>query len=189
MNSACKKILGVAALTLAASPAFAHTGHGVSGLQAGIVHPILGPDHLMAMVAVGVWSAAQPARLAWRGPVAFVAMLAAGALLGVGGIPLPFVEPGILASVVVLGLMIATARVFPAGLGLVVIGGFALLHGHAHGTEAAGALTGYMAGFMATSVLLHATGYGAGRLVAGMRYGTIAAGVAVAAGGLALAGA
>ncbi|MFZ2100120.1 MAG: HupE/UreJ family protein, partial [Oricola sp.] len=91
MNSALKKSLGVAALALIATPAFAHPGHDVSGFNSGFFHPILGLDHLLAMVAVGVWSAAQPATIAWRGPATFVAILAAGALLGVNGVALPFV--------------------------------------------------------------------------------------------------
>ena len=189
MNSACKKILGAAALALAATPAFAHSGGDVSGFHSGFTHPILGLDHLMAIVAVGMWSAAQPTKLAWRGPAIFVAILGFGALLGAGGVALPLVEPGILASVVILGLMIAATRMLPASLGLAAIGGFALLHGHAHGTEAVGALAGYMAGFMLASALLHAAGYGAGRFFAASRYGLIASGLAIAAGGLALAGA
>ncbi|MFZ2102058.1 MAG: HupE/UreJ family protein, partial [Oricola sp.] len=90
--------------------------------------------------------------------------------------------------VIVLGLMIAAARSMPATAGLVAIGGFALLHGHAHGTEAAGAISGYMVGFMAASAMLHAAGYGAGRFFAATRYGLIASGLAIAAGGLVLAG-
>lgn len=189
MNSASKRLLGAAALTLIATPSFAHTGGVVGGLQSGLTHPIFGLDHLLAMVAVGLWSAGQPPRTAWQGPVVFVVMLAAGALFGVGGVSMPFVEPGILASVVLLGLMIATARQLPSSLGLAAIAGFALMHGHAHGTEAAGALAGYMAGFMLTSATLHAAGYGAGRFLAMSRYGLIASGLAIAAGGLVLAGA
>jgi urease accessory protein len=188
MTFAFKRTLAVAGLTVAATPALAHTGGTVAGFASGFAHPILGLDHLLAMVAVGVWSAAQPARLAWRGPAVFVAMLGVGALFGMNGISLPFVEPGILASVVILGLMIAVARMLPAALGLVAIGGFALLHGHAHGTEAAGALAGYMTGFLLASALLHGAGYGAGRIAANMRFGLIASGLAIAAGGLVLAG-
>ena len=189
MKSACKKIMGGAALALAATPAFADTGGDVSGFHSGFVHPILGLDHLMAMVAVGVWSAARPVRLAWRGPAVFVAFMAGGALLGVNGVALPMVEPGILASVVILGLMVAAARALPAALGLAAIGVFALLHGHAHGTEAAGVLAGYMAGFMFASAALHCVGYTAGRFFAATRYGLVVSGLAIAAGGLALVGA
>ncbi len=189
MNSVCKKILGAVALTLIATPSFAHTGGLVGGFHSGLTHPVMGMDHLLAMIAVGIWSAGQPLRSAWQGPVVFVAMLAAGALLGVGGVALPFVEPGILASVVLLGLMIATTRELPASLGLGAIAVFALMHGHAHGTEAAGALAGYMAGFMLTSAGLHLAGFGVGRFLSLNRYGLVASGLAIAAGGLVLAGA
>ena len=187
MKSALKKAGAVACLAMAATPALAHTGGEVSGFHSGFFHPIFGLDHLMAMVAVGLWSAAQPDRTAWRGPALFVSLLAVGALLGVNGVKLPLVEPGILASVVVLGLMIVLARALPAAVGLAAIGGFALLHGHAHGTEAAGTLTGYMAGFMLASAALHAAGFGAGRALATSRFGLTASGLAIAAGGLVLA--
>ena len=186
MNANAKRLAVIAGLTLVASPALAHTGGEVSGFHSGFFHPILGLDHLMAMLAVGVWSAVQPPCLAWRGPAVFVAMLAFGAVLGMGGMPMPFVEPGILASVVILGLMVAGARLLPASAGLVAIAGFALVHGHAHGTEAAGTLAAYMTGFTAASALLHVAGYGAGRLVTGTRFGMFASGLAIAAGGLVL---
>ncbi|MEQ8825403.1 MAG: HupE/UreJ family protein [Filomicrobium sp.] len=184
-----KTVLGAAAVTLIASPCLAHTGGATGGFSSGLTHPIAGMDHLLAMVAVGVWSATQPLRNAWQGPALFIVMLAIGALLGVYGSALPFVEPGILASVVFLGLMVAVSRHLNAGLGLIAIGGFALFHGHAHGTEAVGALGGYMAGFMLTSAALHAAGFASGLVLAKSRYGLIASGLAIAAGGLALAGA
>lgn len=189
MKNAFETILGGAVLAAVATPAFAHAGGDVSGFHSGLVHPILGLDHLMAMVAVGVWSAAQPAKLAWRGPVIFVALLAGGALLGVNGVAMPMVEPGILASVIALGAMIAVARALPAWAGLAAIGAFAVLHGLAHGTEAVGAIPIYMAGFMLASIALHGVGFAAGRLLAGTRHGLIAGGFAIVAGGLALAGA
>ena len=187
MTIALKRLFAASALALAATPALAHTGGDVSGFHSGLLHPLLGLDHLLAMLAVGVWSSAQPDRTAWRGPALFVGILAAGALAGVAGVSVPLVEPGILASVVVLGLMITVARRLPAAVGLVAIGGFALLHGHAHGTEAAGALPGYMAGFMLASAALHAAGFGAGRALATSRFGLAASGLAIAAGGLVLA--
>ncbi|QKV17310.1 HupE/UreJ family protein [Oricola thermophila] len=187
MTFAYKRLFAAAGLTLAATPALAHTGGAVSGFASGLAHPVLGVDHLMAMVAVGIWSAAGPARTAWRGPALFIAVLGLGAVLGMSGLALPFVEPGILASIFVLGAMIVAARFLPAAAGMAAIAGFALLHGHAHGVEAAGAVSGYMAGLVLTSALLHAGGYVVGRLVSGMRYGMIVSGMAVAAGGLVLA--
>lgn len=176
-------------LTLVSDAAFAHTGHGTTGLAAGLAHPMAGLDHLLAMVAVGVWAAMQPTARAWQGPAIFVAMLAIGAGLGLAGIGLPFVEPGILASVMLFGAMIAAGHYFPASAGLALIGGFALLHGHAHGTEAVGAVGSYMAGFMVASALLHLSGYAFGRTVALVRYGMPATGLVLVAAGVALAGA
>lgn len=169
--------------------ALAHTGHGTSGLAAGLAHPMTGLDHMLAMLAVGVWAATQPISRAWHGPAVFVAMLAVGAGLGLAGISMPFVEPGILASIVLLGAMIVVGNRLPEGVALVLIGGFAVLHGHAHGTEAVGAVAGYMAGFMIASVVLHVAGYAFGRTAGMLRYGIPATGLALAAAGFALAGA
>ena len=186
-KSTSRKTLSAAALaSLLATPALAHTGHEVSGFVAGIEHPLHGLDHLLAMAAVGMWAALQPLSRAWHGPVLFVAMLAAGAGLGISGVDLPFVEPGILASVVLFGMMVATARRVPAPLGLVLIGGFALLHGHAHGTEAVGAAGSYMAGFMLSSLALHLTGFATARLLSRIDWAVSAAGLAVALAGAAL---
>lgn len=179
-------VLSLAALTDAA---FAHTGHATSGVAAGLAHPMAGLDHLLAMLAVGVWAATQPTSRAWVGPAVFVALLAAGAGLGLAGVAVPLVEPGILASVVLLGVMIVAGRRLPATAGLAMIGGFALLHGFAHGTEAVGAVAGYMAGFMAASALLHLAGFVLGRTVAMVRYGVPATGLALVAAGIALAAA
>lgn len=177
---------GLLAVATLAGPASAHTGGSVSGLAAGLAHPVLGLDHLLAMLAVGVWSATQPGTRAWQGPALFLAFLALGSLAGLAGGALPFVEPGILASVVVLGAMILAARRLPAGLGLAAIGGFALLHGHAHGAEAVGVFSGYMAGFLLASTALHLGGFAAGRALARWRYGIPAAGLGLGLAGLAL---
>ncbi|MGD9669243.1 MAG: HupE/UreJ family protein [Hyphomicrobiaceae bacterium] len=178
-----------ASLTLVSDAAFAHTGHGTSGLAAGLAHPMGGLDHLLAMLAVGVWAALQPPSQAWRGPVVFVAMLAAGAVLGLAGVSLPLVEPGIVASVILFGAMIVAGRSFAPVAGLALIGGFALLHGHAHGTEAVGVVAGYMAGFIVASALLHLAGYVFGRTAGLVRYGIPATGLVLVAAGVALAGA
>ncbi len=174
------------AVTTVAGPALAHTGGSVSGFSAGLVHPVFGTDHLLAKLAVGLWSAVQPATRAWQGPVLFVALLALGSLLGLAGLAVPFVEPGILASVVVLGAMILAARRLPAVVGLAAIGGFALLHGHAHGSEAVGSVAGYMAGFMLASAALHLGGFGLGRLLTRVGYGLPAAGIGIGLAGVAL---
>ncbi|MCB1504970.1 MAG: HupE/UreJ family protein [Hyphomicrobiaceae bacterium] len=179
----------VVSLTLISNAAFAHTGHGTFGFAAGLAHPIAGLDHLLAMFAVGIWAAMQPTARAWQGPAVFLAMLAIGAGLGVADIGLPFVEPGIVASVLLFGAMIAVGHFFPAAAGLLLIGGFAVLHGHAHGSEAVGAVSSYMAGFMAASALLHLGGFAFGRMAALARFGLPATGLALVAAGAALAGA
>ncbi|WP_197386545.1 HupE/UreJ family protein [Ralstonia pseudosolanacearum] len=160
------------ALTLGASVAFAHPGHpghtAGSSLLAGFLHPLTGADHLLAMVAVGVWSAlaARAVRDALWAPVAFVALMVTGALLGAGGMALPMVEPMIAASLLVFGLLIATRTAMPRWAGALLCGGFALFHGYAHGTEfPAGAqamFPSFVAGFAAATALLHAAGIGAG---------------------------
>jgi len=188
MRRTCLSTATLVATTLLAGPALAHTGGPVSGLAAGLGHPFLGLDHMLAMAAVGVWSAAGPRHTAWQAPALFVTLLAVGSVIGMSGVAASFVEPGVLASVMVLGTMILAVGFVPQGAGLVAIGGFALLHGHAHGTEAAGAASAYMAGFMIASAVLHLSGYGLGRLLDRIRYGLPAAGLGLAAAGLALIG-
>ena len=189
MSNAMKTALAFAGIAAAAvSPALAHTGGVITGFGAGVSHPVLGADHLLAMVAVGLWSAAQPKEKAWHAPVLFVLLLAAGAGLGVANVPLPFVEPGILASIFGLAVLLVAGRRIPSALALAAIGIFALLHGHAHGAEAAGAISAYMAGFLVASAVLHLTGYGVGRVLSTTRHGLAASGLAVLTAGLVLAG-
>ena len=116
------------------SIAQAHPGHG-GGLLAGIAHPLFGLDHVLAMVAVGVWAFQLGGRARWLVPASFVALMAVACGAGIAGVALPLVEAGIATSVLVLGLLIAFAvRVTPAfGAGIVAL--FAIFHGHAHGAE------------------------------------------------------
>jgi urease accessory protein len=158
-----KKMFSLAALAaVIATPAFAHPGHGVESFAAGIAHPLGGVDHVAAMVAVGLWAALKGSRALWAWPAAFVGVMLIGGALGMAHVALPFVEPGILASGVVLGLMVALAVDLPVAVGAAIVGAFALLHGHAHGTEVAENLGGveYMAGFAIPTAKLHATGLG-----------------------------
>ena len=132
-------LVAVTAVTLA-TPAVAHTGAGeTAGFAAGLLHPLTGLDHLLAIVAVGAWSAlAAPARV-WAVPLAFLAVMLAGAGLAFAGVVVPAVETGIVLSLLALGLLIGV-RVklgLPAAVALVAL--FALPHGYAHGAEAAGA--------------------------------------------------
>lgn len=163
--------LAAAALGLIALPALAHPGHELSGWGAGLLHPLSGIDHLLVMLAVGLWSAlALPAARAAFGPLAFIGGLLAGAVLATQGLALPMVEPGIALSVIALGLLLATAARAPAGAGLAVIAVCGVLHGYAHGAEAplAAGFSRYVAGFVLMSALLHAAGW---CLAAGLRGG------------------
>jgi urease accessory protein len=175
----------------AAMPAYAHVGVGTtSSFTAGFMHPVSGLDHMTVMAAVGLWAALKGGRAIWAWPAAFVGVMLGGAALGMAHVPVPFVEPGILASVVALGLLVALAIDPPVSAGVAIIGLFALFHGHAHGTEVpenAGGLE-YIAGFAVATVLLHAVGIAAG-LSLGMRFRGLAraAGAACAAIGIGLA--
>ncbi|MGQ9368717.1 HupE/UreJ family protein [Azospirillum sp. ST 5-10] len=151
---------GIAAALLAA-PALAHTGHPEgAGFVHGVLHPLGGIDHLLAMVAVGLWAARQGGRAVLLLPAAFVVMLVGGAALGMAGVALPAVEAAIAASVAVLGLLALLNRRLPLAAGMALVGAFAVFHGHAHGAEMpAGAdALGYGLGFVAATVLLHAAG-------------------------------
>lgn len=160
---------GLAALfTLVPLAVSAHVGPGAhGGLAQGFAHPLTGADHVLVMVAVGVFAAALGGRAVWAVPAAFVGFLLVGALLGVGGVPLAMVEPGIALSVIVLGVAVAAGLRLPTGLAMGLVGLFALFHGHAHGSEAAGAapFLPYAAGFVAATVLLHLAGIGLGRSI------------------------
>jgi len=186
------------ALPLLPWVAAAHTGADAGahhhGFMAGFLHPLTGPDHLAAMVAVGLWSALA-ARRAWPdllwAPLGFAGMLLAGVLLGLAGVSLPAVEPMIAASLLVLGLLVATQWRLPALAAAALVGAFAVFHGVAHGYELAvesgAALT--LAGMLAATVLLHGIGIAAGwALRHANRWVPRVAGAAVALLGAALLG-
>ena len=169
-----KKLALSAGLTLLAAPALAHTGHGeTSGLIAGLSHPVFGPDHLLAMLAVGLWSGfALPNRF-WLGAATFMGAMAAGAGLSWSGIGIPMVEMWITASVAVFGLLTLLARRNQShemtGASLATIALFAMCHGHAHATEASGNAAAYLAGFLTATGALHLAGIGLARAIAGGR--------------------
>ena len=156
----------IAATLLAgvAGAAQAHTGHGTSSLFEGLVHPF-GADHLLAMVAVGVWSvSALPASKAWQGPAAFLLALIVSATLGMLGFTVPYLEHGVSLSVVMFGAMLLLARRHMApAIGLGLIAAAASLHGLAHGSETPeSGFAGYAVGFLFTTALLHIGGVGMG---------------------------
>ena len=153
------------ALLLAPTAALAHTGIGAHGspLASGLLHPLLGPDHLLAMIAVGLFAAMTGGRAVWSFPASFVGAMLLGGLLGFEGAALPVVEPAILASVVVLGAAIAFALRPPLTLACASIALFGAAHGYAHGLQAPG-LGGlaYAAGFVISTAALHGVGLALG---------------------------
>ena len=158
-----KSILSTGLIATAFS-AQAHTGHGTESLMEGLVHPF-GPDHLLAMVAVGVWSVSSLlAGKAWQGPAAFLLALMLSAVLGMLGASLPWLEQAIALSVVLCGLMLlGSGRRLPIPLGLGLIAATALLHGLAHGSETPeSGFAGYAIGFLITTAALHLGGVGVG---------------------------
>lgn len=171
----------LAAIT--ASPALAHTGvDHVHSLGAGLAHPLLGLDHIAAMVLVGVWAALIGGTRQWLWPAAFVTAMVLGGLAGASGIALPRIETAITLSVVVLGLAVAGAMALPTALGAALIALFGAAHGYAHGAEAAGSqFLPYALGFVVATALLHAAGLFGGRLI-GSVPSRIAGGAAAIAG-------
>lgn len=141
--------------------ALAHPGHEhASGLLSGLAHPLFGLDHLLAMLAVGLWGAQLGGRARWALPVMFVGVMLLAGGLGLAGLPLPGVEHGIVASVVVLGLALLWAGKLPLAPSAALVGAFAVFHGHAHGTEMpaeASALL-YALGFAIATAALHIGG-------------------------------
>lgn len=142
------------------SAALAHPGHDLSGIGAGLLHPLLGIDHLLAMVAVGLWAAQGGGHRIWLLPATFVAMLTAGAGIALHWPSLPMVETGIAASVLALGLLVSLSLRLPIGLSMLATTIFGLLHGYAHGMElpASAHPASYALGFLTATLALHLSG-------------------------------
>jgi urease accessory protein len=176
-------------ILLIATAAAAHTGDATgAGFVTGFMHPILGWDHVAAMVAVGLWGAFLGAPAIWVLPIAFPLVMAFGGALGVAGVPLPGIETGIALSALVIGLAVALALRPPLWVAALIVAVFAIFHGHAHGTEMPGAANplAYAAGFVIATGLLHLAGIAFG-LLAVRPAGRIAvrtAGGVIALGGL-----
>ncbi len=168
-----------------------HPGHDQSSFTSGLLHPVLGMDHLLAMVAVGLWAMQLGGRARWAVPATFVSVMLLGGFAGVGGFVVPYLEQGILASVLILGLLIVMAARVPMVASMGLVAAFALLHGVAHGAEMPVGANGlaYGAGFAATTVVLHGCGLLGGDLLrnAAQAAWLRAAGVAVLTGGFLLA--
>lgn len=154
----------MALVCLASSSALAHSGHSVQGFSSGLLHPLSGMDHLLAMLTVGLWAAAVLPRRWWIAPLTFMLAMLGGASLGISGMTLPLLEPSIALSVVVLGLLLVSFAQLGALPALFLIALFAVFHGNAHGVEAplGGSIAAYLSGFLLSTAGLHLLGVAVG---------------------------
>lgn len=154
--------------------ALGHTATADSGgLLHGWAHPFSGLDHLCAMIAVGLWAAQLGGRAIWLVPLSFVGMMTLASLAGMSQLPLPFIEPGIVLSLLVMGVLIAAAVHLPLLTSSVLVGTFALCHGYAHGAETPADVSGmsYTIGFILATSLLHVLGIASASLFRRLRRG------------------
>ena len=191
---AARAVAAFVLLALPAASAFAHTqGEAAgAGFLDGFLHPLGGLDHVLAMLAVGMWGAQLGAPAIWMLPVAFPMVMALGGAAGIIGVPLPSVEIGITLSVLVLGSMIALAQRPPLALAALIVAFFAVFHGYAHGSELPGraSAVAYSAGFVIATGLIHLTGIGIGFVIRLPHGSTLLrlGGTAITVAGLFLAG-
>jgi urease accessory protein len=159
-----KRTLITLALLTLSSAASAHTGHGSSGFSTGLLHPFSGMDHLLAMLAVGLWAGQLGGQRIWQLPATFMAMLTGGAFVGMMIPSLTLIEPGIAASVLILGLLIVSPTKLALPVSFALTAAFGLLHGYAHGSEmpSAAAPLAYAAGFLLATASLHLSGIAMG---------------------------
>lgn len=147
-------------LLLAANSVGAHPGHEAAGFASGFHHPLGGLDHVLAMLAVGLYAGRQPGAMRWALPGAFVAAMLGGAAIGATGVELPAVETGIAVSVLVFGVLIAFMTRPPLAVAVALVAAFALFHGYAHHAEMGdGTLASYAAGFAIVTAGLHGAGF------------------------------
>jgi urease accessory protein len=181
MRNPTTKLLTALFLLTASSAALAHPGHDISGFAAGLLHPFSGLDHLLAMVAVGLWAAQGGGRKVWLLPATFMTMLAVGAGIAMHWQALPLVETGVAASVLALGLLVALSLQLPASLSMSAIALFGLFHGYAHGLELpeSAAPAEYALGFLAATAALHLSGIAAG-VITRQRHEILAKGMGAA---------
>ena len=165
MKPSFRGVVLLLAALIVPSLAHAHVGVGeTSGFLHGMGHPLNGLDHICAMIAVGLWAAQMGGRSIWAVPLTFVGVMALGGFLGAMDVNLPFVEMGIVISVLALGVLVAASVRLPLAASVIIVGLFAAFHGHAHGAampETASGLA-YAAGFIVATALLHALGIGLG---------------------------
>ncbi len=153
-------------LALASSAAAHTTDASGGGFVAGFLHPLQGSDHLLAMLAVGIWGAVLGAPLLWALPVVFPLLMVLGSVLGIAGVPVPFVEVGIALSVLLLGAVIAAGWRAPVAVAIAIVAFFGALHGYAHGAELpeAASPAAHATGFVLSTGLLHLGGIALGEL-------------------------
>jgi urease accessory protein len=181
---------GTAFATTLLMPSLARAHSGATettGFLSGASHPLGGLDHILAMLAVGLWASQLRGRALWAMPAAFVGVMALSGALGMAGMSMPFVEHGIVLSVLALGVLVAAAARLPLAASVALVGAFALFHGSAHGAEMPANANGLMygAGFLAATAMLHACGIAAGTLVKRPVAASVVrlAGLAIACGG------
>lgn len=186
------KAIMTASVAMAASATMAHTGHEhTASFMTGFSHPLGGLDHLLAMVAVGLWAASLGGRALWVVPAAFVGTMLLGGALGMTGIAVPYIEQGISLSVIIFGALVLAAKRLPLLACMTIAGGFALFHGAAHGLEMPSDASGakYAVGFALATALLHSAGVVVGQWMARLQSPLVAriTGAIIALSGMALA--
>jgi urease accessory protein len=191
MNFVARIAMAAVIFTAMIGAAFAHTGHGdTSGFMQGLTHPFGGFDHVLVMLAVGLYAVRLGGRALWLMPATFVSVMALGGALGAAGLVLPFGEIAIATSVIVLGLAIALRLTVTTLVSAVLIGLFATFHGFAHGLEMPQSASGpqYAAGFMLATALLHGVGIALGLLAGKLSEAGGRRAIQAAGGAMALAG-
>jgi urease accessory protein len=183
------QLLMASGLMVTATAASAHAGHDAgTGFTSGLLHPMLGLDHLLAMAAIGFWSVRQSATLKNSTPLFVIGGMVVGAGIAWGGLSLPGVETGISLSVILAGILIATLAKLPTAVGGSLVAAFMVFHGFAHGSEmlAGAALVAYLAGFSVATLALTFAGRGLGTLMqkTDNRFGRTLGGVVAATGAL-----
>lgn len=157
-----KNVTGYAVLVFLSLPSllYAHTGYGGGGFVSGLMHPVLGFDHLLAMVSVGILSAQMGGQAIWKVPATFVMVMMIGGILGISGVGIPVSEYGIAASVLFLGVALFAERKLPVAFAMIFVGFFAVFHGYAHGVEMPEIARPlyYSLGFTAGTALIHIFG-------------------------------
>jgi urease accessory protein len=168
--------------------AHAHVSAGETvGFWHGLQHPIEGLDHILAMLAVGLWATQIGGRALWAVPLTFVSVMAIGGVLGIVGAPIPFVEQGIIASDLILGGLVLLATRLPLSISMVIVGLLAIFHGYAHGQEMPKEASGllYATGFVLSTALLHLSGMGIALIIKNLLKEKM---VRIAGGGILLGG-